>query len=64
MTDSVEYSPGRRRRRRKQLAAQEKRWAAKAGPVITRQLETSKHPDAAEADDPDAGAPVKDDAES
>lgn len=40
MTDSMEYSPNRKRRRAKQLRAQERRWAAKAGPITVRKIET------------------------
>lgn len=40
MTDSMEYSPNRKRRRAKQLRAQERRWASKAGPVTVRKIET------------------------
>lgn len=36
-TSSVEYSPARKKRMDAARRRQEKRWAAKAGPVIVRQ---------------------------
>lgn len=60
----MEYSPSRRRRRQKQLRAEENRWAAKAGPVTVRYLDKGEHPDAAVSDPHEAEGAVKDDAES